>query len=185
MLAIGTRAPSFSLPTPDGEVVSLEFYREFPALLVMFLCPHCPFVQHLRVGISEFSREFQARGLGVVAINSNDIEQFPADSPERMAEEAQEVGYTFPYLFDESQEIAKQYQAACTPDFFLFDDDRRLVYRGQFDPSRPENRLPVTGADLRAAAEALLDGRPVAVEQTPSIGCNIKWRVGNEPDYFV
>lgn len=184
MLALGTRAPSFSLPTPDGEVVSLESFRESPALLVMFLCPHCPFVKHVRTGVSKFSREFQARGLGVVAINSNDIEQFPDDSPEKMAEEAKEVGYTFPYLFDESQEIAKQYEAACTPDFFLFDDKRRLVYRGQFDTSRPGNGIPVTGADLRAATEALLAGRPIPAEQTPSIGCNIKWKAGNEPDYF-
>ena len=184
MLVLGTPAPSFSLPTPAGEMVSLESFHDSPGLLVMFMCPHCPFVRHLRAGIAALSRDFQARGLPVVGINSNDIELFPDDSPQKMAEEAEEVGYTFPYLFDESQQVAKAYRAACTPDFFLFDGDRRLVYRGQFDGSRPGNGVPVTGADLRAAADATLEGRPVTEAQTPSLGCNIKWKKGNEPSYF-
>jgi peroxiredoxin len=184
MLPLGTPAPDFSLPSPDGSLVSLESYRESPALLVMFLCPHCPFVKHVRGGVAEFAKEYQARGLAVVAINSNDIEQFPDDSPEHMAEESRLLGYTFPYLFDETQETAKAYEAACTPDFFLFDRDRELVYRGQFDASRPGNDVPVTGEDLRAAADAVLEGRPAPQSQTPSLGCNIKWKPGNEPAYF-
>lgn len=184
MLLLGTAAPDFSLPSADGELVSLERYENAPALLVMFLCPHCPYVKHLRSGIAAFVGEYQARGLAAVAINSNDIERFPADSPERMAEEAGQAGYTFPYLFDETQEVAKAYQAACTPDFFLFNRDRRLAYRGQFDASRPGSGIPVTGEDLRQAADAVIRGRPVPAGQTPSVGCNIKWKPGNEPDYF-
>lgn len=184
MLSLGTQAPLFSLPSWDGGLVSLDALRDFPGLLVMFLCPHCPFVKHLRSGLAEFGRDYQARGLAVIAINSNDIDQFPDDSPEKMAEEAKEAGYTFPYLFDESQEIAKAYEAACTPDFFLFDGDHKLVYRGQFDGSRPTNGVLVTGEDIRAAADAVLEGQPVPVHQAPSLGCNIKWKPGNAPNYF-
>ena len=181
MLPLGTPAPTFSLPSTDGELVSLDTYQNSPGLLVTFLCPHCPFVKHLRSGVSAFGRDYGERGLAIIAINANDIEQVPDDAPEKMAEESAEAGYTFPYLFDESQEIAKAYQAACTPDFFLFDADRKLVYRGQFDGSRPGNEIPVTGEDLRAAADALLEGRAVADIQAPSLGCNIKWKPGNEP----
>ncbi len=184
MLPLGTAAPGFSLPSPDGEVVSLERYENAPALLVMFLCPHCPYVKHLRSGISAFVEEYQERGMAAVAINSNDIERFPDDSPERMAEEVSQAGYTFPYLSDESQEVAKAYQAACTPDFFLFNRDHRLVYRGRFDASRPGSGIPVTGEDLRRAADAVLEGWPVPADHVPSVGCNIKWKPGNEPDYF-
>jgi thiol-disulfide isomerase/thioredoxin len=162
----------------------MDTFRGAPALLVMFLCPHCPFVRHLRKGLADFGRAYQARDLAIVAINSNDVAQYHDDSPEMMLEEAREAGYTFPYLVDESQEVARAYGAACTPDFFLLDGNRRLVYRGQFDPSRPENGIPVTGADLRAAVDELLAGRPISEEQVPSVGCNIKWKPGNEPDYF-
>lgn len=183
MLPLGTEAPSFSLPDTDGEIVSLEDFEGAPGLLVMFLCNHCPFVKHLREGLAEFGREYLKRGLGIVAINSNDVERYPADSPEMMAREVAEAGYPFPYLFDETQEVAKAYRAACTPDFFLFDGDRRLVYRGQFDDSRPDNGVPVTGKDLKAAADAVLEGKPVPEEQKPSLGCNIKWKPGNKPAY--
>lgn len=184
MLPLGTQAPLFSLPSWDGGLVSLDTLRNSPGLLVMFLCPHCPFVKHIRSGLAEFARDYQARGLAVIAINSNDIDQFPDDSPEKMAEEAKEAGYTFPYLFDESQEIAKAYEAACTPDFFLFDGDQKLVYRGQFDGSRPTNGVLVTGEDIRAAADAVLKGQPIPAHQAPSLGCNIKWKPGNAPKYF-
>ena len=184
MLDLGTRAPAFSLPSIDGERVSLESFAKAPALLVMFICNHCPYVRHIRKEVANYAREYQARGLGVVAISSNDIQKYPDDDPAHMAEEAREVGYTFPYLFDETQEIAKAYRAACTPDFFLFDGERKLAYRGQFDGSRPSNGVPVTGADLRAATDAVLAGRPVIEAQVPSIGCSIKWKPGNAPDYF-
>jgi thiol-disulfide isomerase/thioredoxin len=183
MTPLGTEGPPFALPDLDGQVVSMGTFADSPGLLVMFICPHCPFVQHLRAGIAEFAKEYQGRALAVVAINSNDVEQYPDDSPEGMAREVQEAGYTFPYLFDESQEVALAYGAACTPDFFLLDGDRRLVYRGQFDPSRPGNDVPVTGGDLRAACSALLEGRAIAQDQFPSLGCNIKWKPGNEPEY--
>jgi peroxiredoxin len=183
MLPLGTRAPGFSLPDTDGRTVSLEDHEDAPGLLVMFLCNHCPFVKHLREGLAAFAREYAERGLGIVAISSNDPERYPADSPEMMAKEKEEFGYVFPYLFDEDQEIAKAYRAACTPDFFLFDADRELVYRGQFDDSRPGSDEPVTGADLRAAADAVLEGTPVPRDQKPSLGCNIKWKPGNAPDY--
>lgn len=184
MLPLGTKAPPFSLASTDGEQVSLEHYDSAPALLVMFICCHCPFVKHIRAGLARFARDYQPLGLGVVAISSNDIERYPDDAPEKMAEEAAEVGYTFPYLFDESQDVARAYRAACTPDFFLFDAERRLAYRGQFDGSRPGNDVPVTGGDLRRAADSVLEGRPVPEAQTPSLGCNIKWKPGNEPEYF-
>lgn len=184
MMALGTEAPDFSLPDTNGKTVSLGGLAGTKGLLVMFICNHCPFVKHVRSGLAEFGREYSARGLAIVAINSNDTDAHPDDSPEKMKAEVAEVGYVFPYLFDETQGVAKAYRAACTPDFFLFDGDGRLVYRGQFDGSRPGNDIPVTGVDLRTAADAVLEGRPVPQDQTPSIGCNIKWREGNAPDYF-
>jgi peroxiredoxin len=184
MLPLGTPAPDFRLPDPSGKMVSLADVSGAPALLVMFLCNHCPYVKHVRSEIARLAREYQPRGVAVVAINANDVQKYPADSPEKMAEEAVSAGYTFPYLLDESQEIAKACRAACTPEFYLFDRDRKLVYRGQLDDSRPGNDVPVTGKDLRQALDALLEGRPVSERQVPSIGCNIKWKPGNEPDYF-
>ena len=184
MLRLGTEAPPFRLPSATGGVVSIEDFKDASALLVMFICNHCPFVKHVRDQLAELAHDYQARGLGVVAINSNDWSSYPDDSPEMMARETREYGYPFSYLYDETQEVAKAYQAACTPDFFLFDGDRRLVYRGQLDDSRPGNDVPVTGKDLRQALDALLEGKPVSDQQRPSLGCNIKWRPGNEPDYF-
>lgn len=186
MLPLGTKAPDFSLPDAvSGKTVSLADFAGKKGLLVIFMCNHCPFVKHLRSALAEFAKEYQEKGLGIVGISSNDVEHYPADSPEKMKQEAEEAGYTFPYLYDETQEVAKAYKAACTPDFFLFDGDFSLVYRGQFDDSRPESGIPVTGKDLRAACDAVLAGRPVPEEQKPSIGCNIKWKPGNEPDYFT
>jgi peroxiredoxin len=184
MLALGTEAPAFRLPDPDGKPVSLDAFRDAPALLVAFLCNHCPYVQHIREGFARFAKEYQAKGLAIVAINANDAKSHPEDAPGAMAQEIRRFGYVFPYLVDETQAVAKAYRAACTPDFFLFDAARKLVYRGQFDASRPGNAIPVTGADLRAAADAALSGRAIAADQKPSIGCNIKWKPGNEPDYF-
>lgn len=186
MLSLGTPAPDFRLPDTTGRIVSLADFKNAPALLVMFLCNHCPYVKHLRNELAKVGREYQARGVAVVGINSNDVASHPEDSPAEMAKEAKATGYTFPYLYDETQAAAKAYRAACTPDFFLFDRDRRLVYRGQFDDSRPrvERPLPVTGKDLRAALDAVLAGQPVPANQKPSLGCNIKWKPGNEPDYF-
>ncbi|MCX8091336.1 MAG: thioredoxin family protein [Verrucomicrobiae bacterium] len=184
MLPLGTPAPDFRLPDTNGRIVSLSDFKDRPALLVMFICNHCPYVQHIRAGLAQLAREYAPRGVGIVGINSNDVARYPDDSPAKMAEEVKKAGYTFPYLFDETQEVAKAYRAACTPDFFLFDRDRRLVYRGQFDDSRPGNGIPVTGKDLRAALDALLAGKPVPANQKPSMGCNIKWKPGNEPDYF-
>jgi peroxiredoxin len=183
MLPLGTEAPAFRLPNVDGRMVSLADAAGAPAVLVAFLCNHCPYVRHIRHELARFGRESQAEGLAVFAISSNDVAQYPDDGPAKMREEAASVGYTFPYLFDETQEVARAYRAACTPDFFLFDGARRLVYRGQFDGSRPGSDVPVTGADLRAAVEAVLAGRPVSADQKPSLGCNIKWKPGNAPDY--
>jgi peroxiredoxin len=183
MLALGTRAPEFSLPDYDGRPHALQDFAAAPALLVAFICNHCPFVRHLRREFAAFAREFGPRGLAVVAINSNDLAAYPQDGPDGMRAEAAELGYTFPYLVDATQSVAKAYRAACTPDFFLFDGERRLVYRGQFDDSRPGNGRPVTGADLRAAVAQTLDGRVPGPDQLPSLGCNIKWRAGSEPDY--
>ena len=177
MLALGTRLPAFSLPAWSGETISSGAFAGRP-LLVAFICHHCPFVRHIRQGFSRFASEYIAQGLPIVAINSNDIVAFPEDGPEGMRQEAQQAGYTFPYLFDETQDVARAFKAACTPDFFLFDAGGTLVYRGQFDDSRPRNGVPVTGSDLRAAADAVLAGRPVAAQQKPSIGCNIKWKRG-------
>jgi peroxiredoxin len=184
MLELGTPAPEFALPDTDGSTVSLDDYAGAPALLVMFLCNHCPFVKHVRAELAELGREYTARGAGIVAISSNDAAAYPADSPERMREEKEDAGYVFPYLYDESQQVAGAYRAACTPDFFLFDGQRRLAYRGQLDGSRPGNGVPVTGADLRAALDAVLAGREVPAEQRPSLGCNIKWRPGREPEWW-
>jgi peroxiredoxin len=184
MLPLGTTAPPLSLPdTVSGHTVSLESFAGTPALLVAFICNHCPFVKHILDGFVAFAREFGARGVAVVAISSNDIESYPDDSPTEMARIAARKSFSFPYLYDESQEVAKSYQAVCTPEFFLFDRDRRLAYRGQFDASRPGNKLPVNGADLRAACEALLSGAQVSGEQHPSIGCSIKWKGGEEPRF--
>jgi peroxiredoxin len=185
MLTLGTTAPDFSLPNVDGSTVSLSDFSGKPGLLVIFMCNHCPFVVHLRDELAKFATEYQEKGLSIVGINSNDVATHPDDSPEKMAEEAASAGYTFPYLYDENQETAKSYQAACTPDFFLFDGDQELVYRGQFDDSRPESGIPVTGADMRAACDAVLAGQPVSAEQKPSIGCNIKWKESSAPAYFT
>lgn len=184
MLPLGSKAPAFQLLDTDGNRVSLDDFRAAPAILVIFLCNHCPYVKHVRHEIAAIAKEYQAKGAAVVGISSNDVRSHPADGPEAMAREKTEVGYTFPYLFDETQNVAKAYQAACTPDFFVFDRDRALVYRGQLDGSRPGNGIPVTGADLRAALDAVLVGQPISGDQKPSIGCNIKWKAGNAPAYF-
>jgi peroxiredoxin len=183
MLPLGTEAPDFSLAdVVSGRTVTLHDFGDAEALLVMFICRHCPYVAHIRPAIAALAREHVGSGLGIVAISANDPATYPEDAPEGLTAEAVEAGYTFPYLFDETQDVAKAYTAACTPDFFLFDRDRRLAYRGQFDSSRPRNGLPVTGEDLRAAIEAVLEERPVSDDQRPSVGCSIKWRPGNEPD---
>lgn len=184
MLPLGTRAPNFILPDTQGKQVRLDQFAGAPALLIMFICNHCPFVKHLRSALAQLGRDYQPKGVAIVAISSNDADAYPADNPAKMVEEHRDAGYTFSYLYDETQEIAKSYQAACTPDFYLFDKNQQLVYRGQFDDSRPSNGLPVTGKDLRAAIDAVLAGQHVATEQRPSIGCNIKWRAGNEPEYY-
>ena len=182
MIPLGTPAPDFDLPDIHGKRLKLADFAGRP-LLVMAICNHCPFVQHLFDGLTAFTTEYMEKGLAIVGINSNDVANYPEDTPEKMKEYAERLGYPFPYLFDETQEVAKAYRAACTPDFFLFDRDHRLAYRGQFDDSRPESGIPVTGADLRAAADAVLEGGTPAAEQVPSIGCNIKWKAGNEPEY--
>ena len=184
MLPLGTPAPDFSLPDTEGKAVSLGDFAEAPALLVIFMCNHCPYAKHVADGLAKFAGEYQKRGVAVVGINSNDVSSFPDDSPEQMAAEVQRRGYTFPYLFDQTQEVAKAYRAACTPDFYVFDRGRKLVYRGQMDSSRPQSGIEVTGEDLRAALDAVLAGQPVPEQQKPSLGCNIKWKPGNEPHYF-
>jgi peroxiredoxin len=184
MLALGTPAPDFRLPEPDGNLVARDDFAAAPALLVAFICNHCPYVKHIRDGLAQFARDYQPRGLAIVAINSNDVAAYPDDRPDKMAEEKRAAGYPFPYVYDATQDVAKAYRAACTPDFFLFDRDRRLVYRGQFDDSRPGNGRTVTGADLRAAVDAVLAGTIVSGEQRPSVGCNIKWKAGGTPEYF-
>jgi peroxiredoxin len=183
MLPLGTPAPDFRLPDTNGKIVTLDDFRDAPALLVVFLCNHCPYVVHIRHQLAILTRDYQDQGVGVVGINSNDAANYPEDSPEMMVREKAEVGYTFPYLYDESQEVARKYKAACTPDFYVFDKERKLAYRGQLDGSRPSNAIAITGKDLRAALDAVLSGRPVADDQRPSIGCNIKWKRGNAPDY--
>lgn len=183
MLALGPNAPDFSLPDFDGKVHNLSDFKQAKGLVVAFICNHCPFVKHVRAEFAKFARDYQSKGIAVVAINSNDVQTYPQDGPAGMKNEAASIGYVFPYLLDESQAVAKAYQAACTPDFYLFDGAQKLIYRGQFDSSRPGNGQPVTGADLRAATDAILKGVAVNQDQTPSIGCNIKWRTGNQPDY--
>ncbi|MHC4456107.1 MAG: thioredoxin family protein [Planctomycetota bacterium] len=183
MLPLGTSAPDFNLPDTRGNIVSLADFKEAPALLVIFMCNHCPFVKHILSYLIELIKEYQAKGVAVVGINSNDVASFPEDSPKMMALIAQEAGFAFPYLYDETQEVAKAYHAACTPDFFLFDGRSKLVYRGQMDDSRPGNDIPITGADIKAALDAVLEDKAVASEQKPSMGCNIKWKLGNEPEY--
>lgn len=184
MLPLGTPAPDFSLPNIDGRTLTLADFADAQGLVVAFICNHCPFVKHLADDLASFGREMQDRGIAMVAISSNDAENYPDDSPEKMKQEAAARGYPFPYLYDATQEVAKAYRAACTPDFYLFDGEHKLVYRGQFDNSRPESGIPITGGDLRAAVDALLAGEPPLAEQRPSIGCNIKWIPGQEPDYF-
>jgi peroxiredoxin len=183
MLKLGTPAPDFRLPDTTGRLMSLDDFEDAPALLVVFMCNHCPYVKHIRPALAELAREYQPKGVATVGINSNDAERYVDDSPEKMVDEVAGAGYTFPYLYDETQETAKAYHAACTPDLFLFDKNRRLVYRGQFDDSRPGNNIPLTGKDLRAALDAVLAGKAVSGDQQPSIGCNIKWKAGNEPNY--
>ena len=183
MLPLGTPAPAFSLPNVDGTTKSLADFEDAKGLLVIFMCNHCPFVIHLADALADFAKEYQEKGLAVVGISSNDVENYAADSPELMVEESKARGYTFPYLYDATQDVAKAYHAACTPDFFLFDKDQKLAYRGQFDSTRPDNGTP-TGEDLRAACDAVLAGSAPSEKQLPSIGCNIKWKPGGEPDYF-
>jgi len=185
MLELGTKAPKFSLTdTVTGKNVQLKDFRGNKALLVMFISNHCPYVKNIKKGITEYAKDYLPKGVGIVAISSNDIENYPDDSPEKMKEDAEKYGYPFPYLYDETQAIAKAYKAACTPDLFLFDQKHELVYRGQFDSSRPSNDESVTGEDLREATDKVLAGEDVPENQTPSIGCNIKWKEGNEPEYF-
>ena len=183
MVELGTPAPDFALPDTRGEVVRRDDYAGKP-LLVMFICNHCPFVKHLRSSLAACGAEYMEKGVGIVGISSNDVANYPDDSPEKMAEEVANAGYTFPYLYDESQEVAKAYRAACTPDFFLYDAAGKLVYRGRYDESRPDSGIEVTGRDLRAALDGVLSGAPPQEEQKNSIGCNIKWKAGNAPDYF-
>ena len=184
MLALGTSAPDFSLVNVDGRTLSLADVAGSRGTVVMFICNHCPFVKHVADQLAALGHDYLPQGIGVVAISSNDVATHPADSPEQMVRESEERGYVFPYLFDETQAVAKAYHAACTPDFYLFDGDNHLVYRGQLDDSRPDSGIPVTGADLRRAIDAVLAGTPVPEPQKPSIGCNIKWKPGNEPSYF-
>lgn len=184
MLPLGTTAPDFRLPDTTGHIVSRDDFKTAPALLVAFICNHCPYVKHIRSGWAAFAKEYRTKGLAIVGINSNDAEEYPEDGPNKMVDEVKKAGYVFPYLYDKTQTVAATYRAACTPDFFLFDADRRLVYRGQFDDSRPGNNVPVTGQDLRTACDAALAGKSVPATQKPSVGCNIKWRSGKEPDYF-
>ena len=183
MVELGTKAPDFSLPDTRGSVVSLSDFDGARALLVVFMCNHCPFVKHILNVFLNLAREDQAKGVAIVGISANDVDAYPEDGPEMMAEFADRMNFPFPYLYDATQEVAKRYHAACTPDFFLFDEDRKLVYRGQMDDSRPGNKVPVTGADLRHALDAVLEDESPLPEQRPSMGCNIKWKPGNEPDY--
>lgn len=184
-LALGTSAPAFALPdTVTGKTVSLQDFSGAKGLLLLFICNHCPYVKLIQSELSALGREYMPKGIAMVAISSNDISTHPDDSPEQMQQEAKRHGYPFPYLYDESQEVAKAYRAACTPDIYLFDEGHKLVYRGQLDDARPNKHIPVTGADLRRALDALLRGEAISPEQKPSMGCNIKWKAGNEPDYF-
>lgn len=184
MLPLGTQAPDFEMVSVDGRPRTLADFKDAPAFVAMFICNHCPFVKHVAEGLAQFGHEYQSKGVAVVAISSNDASKYPEDSPEQMVHEAEEQGYSFPYLYDDDQSVAKAYRAACTPDFFVFDKQQRLVYRGQFDSSRPDSGIPVTGEDLRRAVDAVLAGEPLSDDQQPSLGCNVKWQEGNAPDYF-
>jgi peroxiredoxin len=184
MLPLGTKAPPFSLPNVDGRNVSLDDFSGAPAYLIMFICNHCPYVKHVAAELARLARDYQAKGVAVIGINSNDIAAHPADSPEQMVHEVESREYTFPYLFDETQAVAQAYKAACTPDFYVFDKSQKLAYRGQLDASRPDSGVPVTGRDLRAALDAVVAGQAAPADQKPSIGCNIKWKPGHEPAYF-
>jgi peroxiredoxin len=181
---LGTEAPDFELPNVDGKTVSLSDFSGAPAYLIIFMCNHCPFVKHVAPQLACLAREYQSKGVTVIGINSNDVAAHPADSPEQMVHEVESREYTFPYLFDETQRVAQAYKAACTPDFYVFDKNQKLVYRGQMDASRPDSGIPVTGKDLRSALDAVLAGKTVPLDQKPSIGCNIKWKANNEPAYF-
>jgi len=184
MLALGTQAPSFQLPdVVSGDIISLETFKIKKALLVMFICRHCPFIKHIQQHLAQLGQDYLETNLGIVAISANDAEKYPDDAPDRLKEMAQDLGFTFPFCFDQSQAIAKAYSAACTPDFFLFDAQRHLVYRGQLDDSRPSNNIPVTGIDLRQAIASVLGDQPINPDQKPSIGCNIKWKHGNAPNF--
>lgn len=189
MQDLGTQAPAFALPDSNGRIFTLDSFKASPALLVAFICNHCEFVQHIVAGFVKFTTEYAPKGLATVAISSNDVVEFPEDGPVEMERFASRHGFTFPYLYDESQDTAKAFGAACTPDFFLYDASRRLVYRGRFDASRPQtahsvaNDIPVTGAELRAAVDAVLAGRPVPSKQLPSMGCSMKWKAGNVPEW--
>lgn len=185
MLALGTPAPAFSLPdVVSGETVTLDAFADSKALLVMFICVHCPFVKHVEQELASIGADYKEKGLATVAISSNSLETHPQDAPEHMRRQAEDKGFSFPYCHDATQEVAKAYTAACTPDFFLFDADQKLVYRGQLDDSRPSNGKPVTGKDLRAAIDAVLAGQTLSEDQAPSVGCNIKWAPGSAPAYF-
>lgn len=185
MLPLGTKAPDFQLPdVVSGKKITLDSFAGKRGLLVMFICRHCPFVKHVQKELAQIGKDYANKDLGMVAISANDAANYPNDAPDSLKEMAQELGFTFPLCYDESQETTQAYTAACTPDFFLFDEKQQLVYRGQLDESRPSNDLPVTGKDLRAALEALLSGEAINSDQKPSIGCNIKWKQGNEPAYF-
>ncbi len=184
MVPLGTAAPEFSLPDPSGTIVSLNDFQGSKAYLIAFICNHCPYVKHVRKELAAIGRDYQAKGATVIAINSNDVANYPDDSPAKMKEEVQIAGYTFPYLYDETQDVAKAYKAACTPDFYVYDGDKKLVYRGQMDDSRPGSNAPVTAEDLRAALDAVLSGTAASIEQKPSVGCNIKWKPGAEPAYY-
>ena len=185
MLPLGTKAPEFSLPdVVSGDTITLDTFKDKKALLMMFICRHCPFVQHVKNEIAKIGKDYQNKNVGVVAISANDAGSYSEDDPDSLKEMVDELDFTFPYCYDETQEVAKSYTAACTPDFFLFDKERKLIYRGQLDASRPSNNIPVTGKDLRSAINAVLADKEVSKDQKPSIGCNIKWKTGNEPAYF-
>ena len=184
MLPLGTQAPSFSLYDPEGNLFTLDHSSKSNAFLVMFICNHCPFVHHIRKELARLANDYINREVSIIAINSNDYETHPGDSPEKMKDEIMEWGYNFPYLVDEDQSVAIAYQASCTPDFFLFDSQQQLVYRGQLDGGRPSNDIPVNGRDIRAALDTLLAGDDVSEEQVPSVGCNIKWKPNNSPEWF-
>ena len=185
MLPLGTAAPKFQLPdVVSGKTISLDTFADSQALLIMFICQHCPFVKHVQSELAKIGRDYSQQPLGIVAISANDVANYPDDSPEKLKEMAEQLDFNFPVCYDESQEVSKAYTAACTPDLFLFDRDSKLAYRGQLDDSRPGNDIPVTGKDLRQAIDAVLQDRKIDFEQKPSIGCNIKWKPGNEPDYF-